>query len=41
MSQENLKVAREGIEAVNRRDAEALVRACDPEIEFLGDLRVT
>ncbi len=34
MSQENVELAQEGIDAVNRRDAEALIGVCDPDIEF-------
>ncbi len=34
MSQENVEIVREGLDAVNRRDAEAFLRAADPEIEF-------
>ena len=34
MSRENVELAREGIDAVNRRDADALVDVCHPDIEF-------
>ncbi|MEA2346883.1 MAG: hypothetical protein QOG62_670 [Thermoleophilaceae bacterium] len=34
MSQENVEIVRDGLDAVNRRDAEAFVRDADPEIEF-------
>ena len=34
MSAENLEAAKAGIDAVNRRDIDALLRFCDPEIEF-------
>jgi hypothetical protein len=31
MSQENVDLMREGIEAMNRRDIESIVRGMDPE----------
>ena len=34
MSQENVELARMAYEAFNRRDADALVDLCDPEVRF-------
>jgi ketosteroid isomerase-like protein len=36
MSQENVEVVRQGFEAFNRRDADALAALCDPEVEFVS-----
>ena len=34
MSQENVEVIREGIEAMNRRDIEGVLRLMDPKVRF-------
>ena len=34
MSRENLDLMREGIESMNRRDIEAVLRGMDPEVRF-------
>ena len=34
MSQEHIDATRAAIDAVNRRDADALIDLCDPEVEF-------
>jgi ketosteroid isomerase-like protein len=34
MSQENVDLMREGIEAMNRRDIESVLRGMDPEVRF-------
>jgi len=37
MSQENVEIARQMMEAFNRRDREAWLRLNDPEVEFRAD----
>ena len=39
MSQQNVKIAREVVEAINRRDRDAWLRLYDPEVEFRADPR--
>ena len=36
MSSENIGIARRAVEAWNRRDAEAIVELCDPDIEYVN-----
>jgi ketosteroid isomerase-like protein len=37
MSQENLEIVRQVLEAINRRDRDAWLRLQDPEVEFRAD----
>jgi ketosteroid isomerase-like protein len=41
MSQENVEVFRRAIDAFNRSDFEAALALCDPEVEWVGDPRVS
>jgi ketosteroid isomerase-like protein len=40
MSRENLDTARAGLDAVNSRDLDGLLRCCDTEVEARSDLVV-
>jgi ketosteroid isomerase-like protein len=38
MSEENVETVSRGVEALNRRDAEAIVGMCDPDVEWKTEL---